>query len=265
MAKFTDQFKNDYIVVDLETTGLSPEIETIIEIAAVKVIGGRVTDTFSSLVDPCRHISPQITDITGIDDSMVMGMPTISKVIPEFMKFAGDLPLMGHNFINFDLHFLRKQTPIISECVDTLKIARQMKFDGGGHSLSALCAYFGVVNDNAHRALFDCLATHEVYRKLMEKFRTDGAFISCSLACGRKLYQTNITEHCSIGMHLTARKDKNGRTELMAGEYPVGLVPSAREENISENRELISDIVVSDMSENSKGKLGVTAEFLLKE
>lgn len=255
MARFTEQFADDYVVVDLETTGLSSENDTIIELAAVKVINGEIVDEYSSLVDPKRSIPSYITEITGIDNSMVKGKPTIKKVMAEFLKFAGDLPLVGHNFISFDLAFLKKLSDISVPCYDTLRIAKHMTL-GSGNSLSALCSYFGIVNDNAHRALSDCIATHKVYRALLEEFGKRGAFITYSAVCGRKLYQKNIGELLKVGEKLTYRLLPSGRTELLAKGEPVGMVPAGKESELSDNEEILSGISVAELKENSKGKLG---------
>ena len=166
MAVFKEFIRDSYVVVDLETTGLSPFYDKIIEIAAVKVTDGKPAETFSTLVDPKTRISSEITALTGISNDMVKDAPDISKAMPEFLKFAGDSALLGHNIIRFDLRFLQNYAPMENYCIDTLNLAQHLKANFGGFSLTALCGHYGVINDNAHRALSDCLATHGVYQKL---------------------------------------------------------------------------------------------------
>ncbi len=91
----------DYTCVDIETTGISPQHAQIIEIGALKVRDGEVVDTFSKLIDPLREVPTEITALTGINTDMVEGEPTIDIVLPEFIEFAGDDLLLGHN-VRFD-------------------------------------------------------------------------------------------------------------------------------------------------------------------
>ena len=96
----------EYIVVDLETTGLAPKTDRILEVGAWKVVDGQFKEKFHRMVDPCIAIPQRITELTGIDDRMVHGQPTIETVIREFVNFAGELPLLGHNLM-FDYAFLK--------------------------------------------------------------------------------------------------------------------------------------------------------------
>lgn len=263
MPPFDSKLISDYVVVDLETTGLSPEKDRIIEIAAVRVENDAVTDKFSTLVNPHRHIESYITEITGIDDSMVKNAPDISEAMPAFLEFLGDMPILGHNVIRFDLRFLQAVCPIDSYCVDTLDIANHMHTGSHGRSLTALCSRFGVINDNAHRALSDCLATHGVYQKMKELYRDKGAFFTMAVSCGRKLYQENIRAKCRIGSALTANKNSKGELLLSADGCPVGTVSGSRQAEFEENLYLVRGISVSRIEENAKGKLLMSAEVRL--
>ncbi len=263
MPSFDSRIISDYVVVDLETTGLSPENDKIIEIAAVKVINDTVTDTFSTLVDPHRHINSYITEITGIDDSMVKNAPDISKAMPKFRDFLGDMSVLGHNVIRFDLRFLQAVSDIEVFCVDTLDVANHMHTGSCGKSLGALCARFGVINDNAHRALSDCLATHGVYQKLKEHYRNNGAYFNMAVSCSRKAYQENIRAKCRYGTHLTAEKNAKGELLLYAEDLPVGTVSGSRQAEFEDNAQLIRDITVSKLTENDNGKMLLGAEVKL--
>ena len=96
---------SEYIAFDFETTGLSPDDDRIIEIAAIKFIDGNPVDRFVTLVNPQRPIDPFITDITGISDKMVKEEPIELDVLDDFLEFLSDLPLVAHN-ISFDKSFL---------------------------------------------------------------------------------------------------------------------------------------------------------------
>lgn len=252
---FSDRFTDSYVVVDLETTGLSPVSDEIIEIAAVKVKNGAVCDKFQTLVDPCRHISYAITSITGIDDRMVKGAPKIGEAMKRFLDFAGDMPLLGHNIVRFDVRFLMMKADITNTCIDTLDIAQHILPEGAGMSLSALCSRYGVVNDNAHRALSDCLATNEVYEALKKEYDRNGAYFNFAAACGKKLHQQNIREKCSVGTVLTYVIEDEKTVRLYADGCEVGTVSGGKMNEIRDNDPIISEVTVAKLSEGAKGKL----------
>lgn len=265
MSEFGKLMIQDYVVVDLETTGLRPASDMIIEIAAVKVCGGEITDKFSTLVNPHRHITYEITALTGIDDSMVADAPDIDAAMADFLEFAGDMPLLGHNIIRFDMSFLKNYAQIGNFCVDTLYIAQHMKNHGTGCSLSALCSHFGIINDNAHRALSDCVATHEVYLRLKEEYRKNGAFFTMALACGKKLYQNNLEKHCFVGCELTADHSDSGELTFYSEQMPVGVVSTGKRKDYENNSGIVRKIILSSMEKNAKGKYLAAAEFYIKE
>ena len=98
-------FIDDYVAVDLETTGLDPRFDAIIEIAAVKVAGGKPVDSFATLVKPPFEVDEFITELTGITNDMLAHAPAIEAVLPSFLEFVGDGVVVGHN-VNFDINFL---------------------------------------------------------------------------------------------------------------------------------------------------------------
>lgn len=259
LPKFKDFIKDSYIVTDLETTGLSPERDKIIEIAAVRITDGKPDGTFSTLVNPKRHIGSEITSLTGISDSMVKSAPTISEAMPEFLRFIGDTPLLGHNLIRFDMGFLQNCAAVYNDCIDTLVLARHIKANFTGFSLEALCSYYGIVNDNAHRALSDCLATHEVYVKLKEDFYRRGGFFTMAVSCSKKEYQQNIMEKCSIGTELSVSR-QNGSLMLSAEGCPVGTVSGSKQREYEDNEDIIKCVKALKISEGAKNKLLLTAE-----
>lgn len=166
------EFPDSYVVVDLETTGLSPREDSILEIGAVKVRNGQVTDTYAVFVDPGRPIPEQIRMLTGITDEMVKGQRSASQAFEEFLSFCGGADLMGHN-LPFDYGFLKQQAtvqhlPFEKRGIDTLKIARCLLNDLESRSLTSLCAYYHIDRSRAHRALDDAMATHQLYCCLKE-------------------------------------------------------------------------------------------------
>lgn len=187
----------DYTVVDLETTGLSPRTDKIIEIGAVKVRNGKVVDTFDMFINPGRALPPRIIELTGIHNEDVENEPYIEDIFPEFVAFAGDDILLGHN-ITFDYSFLKKaalnqKINFERETMDTLKIARRFLVDLESKSLGFLCQYYNIPI-NAHRAIGDAIATHELYQKLLEAYgeKEDTTLTPGKLNCRMKK-ETPIT------------------------------------------------------------------------
>lgn len=163
----------DYLCVDLETTGLNPKLDKIIEIGAVRVRSGQIADTFASFVHPGKVLPEKISALTGITQSDLEEAPVIWEVMPHFLEFAGDLPLLGHGVL-FDYSFLKRAAvnmglPFERNAVDTLKLSRKFLSDLPSRRLSELCGYFEIPMQ-AHRALEDARATHLLYQKLAEAF-----------------------------------------------------------------------------------------------
>lgn len=167
----------DYIVVDLETTGLSAKDNRIIEIGALKVKGGEVKEVFETFVNPGCAIPGRITEVTGINDGMVAGAPYIETEIVRFIDFSEELPLVGHNLI-FDYSFLKvnavnNRLEFERRGIDTLKIAREKLAQLPSKRLDYLCGYFGITDENHHRAVNDAKVTYELYKLLCQRFETE--------------------------------------------------------------------------------------------
>lgn len=166
---------DSYVVVDLETTGLQPAKDRILEIGAVKVENGEVKDTFCTFINPRMAIPPFIQALTGITQDMVENALTAEQAFYEFLDFCGDRDLMGHNLM-FDYSFLKHQAANLKlsfekRGIDTLKIARSVLPELESRSLTSLCEYFQINREQAHRAFHDALATHEVYKQLKKRAR----------------------------------------------------------------------------------------------
>lgn len=167
----------DYIVVDLEMTGLHPKRDKILEIGAVKVLDGKVQETFSHLVNPKVPVSDVIAELTGISDEMAKGARQVDEVMGEFLEFAGEYIWVGHNVI-YDYSFVKQWAvnhDILLEkrAVDTLKIARKCLPLPEKKTLDALCEFYQIKREESHRALFDALATQKLYEILKEQFQEE--------------------------------------------------------------------------------------------
>ena len=164
---------NSYVSIDLETTGLNPKTDRIIEIGAVKVKDGKVTQEFSAYVNPGRKLEQRIVELTVIRDEDLTDAPVIEEVLPDLLSFLEDLPLLGHSIL-FDFSFLKKaavnqKLTFEKSGVDTLKIARKYLQSLESRSLDSLCSYYKIPHQ-AHRALADAEATDSLYRKLTAEF-----------------------------------------------------------------------------------------------
>lgn len=162
-----------YVSIDLETTGLDPKADSIIEIGAVKIEAGAVADTYSTFVKPHRQISEYITELTGIRQEDMKDAPKQEKVIPELVDFIGELPILGHSVL-FDYSFLKRaavnqKLNFEKLGIDTLRIARRYLPQIESRSLPFLCKYYGIAH-KAHRAGEDAMATHLLYCRLAEEF-----------------------------------------------------------------------------------------------
>lgn len=160
-------FPEGVIGLDLETTGLSPLVDKIIEISAVKLTPCGI-EYFDQLIDPDCDIPQKTIDIHGITNDMVQGSPKIEEVLPKFFEFTGGLPLVAHNaqfdlgFLVFNLHQL-KLSANNHEVYCSCKYARSSLKNRESYKLSALASELGINLENAHRALDDAIAGLEVF------------------------------------------------------------------------------------------------------
>lgn len=167
------EFIDSFVVFDLETTGFSPENNKIIEIGAIKVLNGKIVDTFSHFINPHEKIPLDIIKITNINDDMLKDAKDVDVVCKQFLDFVDDNILMGHN-IMFDYKFIKVNANRLGynfcgKGIDTLRITKVLN-RGEGNKLSDLCKRYNVINKNVHRAYSDAKATMEVYYKLVEKY-----------------------------------------------------------------------------------------------
>ncbi len=156
------------VCIDLETTGLDPQKDAIIEIGAVRFNGHRIEDEWTSLINPNRHIPENITGLTGIDDSMVRNAPRFADIREELENFVGDAPILGQN-VRFDLGFLQKQRMfMLNEALDTYEMASVLLPTASRYNLGALGQLLGIPLTASHRALDDVRVTVAVFNRLQE-------------------------------------------------------------------------------------------------
>ncbi|WP_278814732.1 3'-5' exonuclease [Hungatella hathewayi] len=165
---------NSYVAVDLETTGLDPKRDKIIEIGAVRIEAGEITAEFESFVNPYRMLEAKTRTLTGIRDQDVVHAPGIEEVLPVFLNFAGELPLLGHRII-FDYSFLKRAAVNQGESfsragIDTLTLARLFMPAEERKNLKAACGWFGIDQRETHRAMADAVAAHQLYQAMKKRY-----------------------------------------------------------------------------------------------
>jgi DNA polymerase-3 subunit epsilon/ATP-dependent DNA helicase DinG len=159
--------KPTYVALDLETTGLDPERDRIIEIGVVRFQSDGEIQTWSTLINPGCPIPPRIEQLTGISNAAVSRAPTLSMVLPSLRQFVGDATLVGHN-LAFDLSFLRQADFLTrNPTVDTFTLAAIVLPRQKSYALSALAETLNVKLSTAHRALADAQATADLFRALI--------------------------------------------------------------------------------------------------
>ena len=171
-------FDETFVVFDIETTGFSPIKNRIIEIGAVKVEKGEITDRFSAFVNPDVPIPFEIEKLTGINDDMVVGAPQIDVVLPQFLEFCRDCVLVAHN-ATFDMSFIIENAEKLGyetdfTYVDTVPIARILLPNQAKHTLDAVAKSLGVSLENHHRAVDDAEATAQIFVKMLPMLRENG-------------------------------------------------------------------------------------------
>ncbi|MCD7824388.1 MAG: PolC-type DNA polymerase III, partial [Clostridiaceae bacterium] len=171
-------FSCDFVVFDLETTGIGPKSNQIIEIGAIKLEHGAMTQTFSEFVNPGRPIPFPIQELTGINDSMVARAETIETVLPRFLSFCEGCVMVAHN-AGFDIGFIEEKAKSLGfqtdfTVIDTVAMARYLLPDLKRFKLDTVAKRLGVSLENHHRAVDDATATAEIFEKLLDRLREKG-------------------------------------------------------------------------------------------
>ncbi len=165
------EYHQNYIAVDIETTGLDAKTEKIIEIGAIRVDNGQEVAQFHTMVNPHRTLDERIVELTGITDEMVEHAPDIGDIIGEFLDFCGELPILGHHII-FDYSFLKRaavnaKLTFERNGIDTLRLCRVFMPAEEKKNLAAACAFYRLERECAHRALGDARDAHHLFQTLL--------------------------------------------------------------------------------------------------
>jgi DNA polymerase-3 subunit epsilon len=211
-----------FCVLDLETTGLSPDGDAITEIGAVRYELGVETGRFQSLINPDAPIPPRITVVTGITHAMVIDAPKIGEALPSLLEFIGDAVIVGHN-VRFDMSFLNAASirlgygRLPNRSVDTLRLAQRLvRKDLRSFKLSSLAAYFGSPITPNHRALDDTLATAHVFWALLERAGSigvthlDDLLALPTIKGSRAIGKLSLTERLPRSPGVYTFRDKTG-------------------------------------------------------
>ena len=170
-------FHDEFVVFDIETTGLSPLSCKITEIGAVLVKDNEVLSVFNTFVDPEMPIPDEIVSLTGITDEMVKGAPKTKEAVQSFLDFIGDRMLVAHN-ASFDISFIRKAAqdydlPFTNPYLDTVSMSRFVNPDLKKHKLDTIAEYFGLGDFNHHRASDDAEMCARIFYRMVDKLEND--------------------------------------------------------------------------------------------
>ncbi len=169
---------DEYVVFDIETTGLNPKFCKIIEIGAVKIKNGEIVDSFSHFINPEIPIPYSITKLTSITDEMVMDAETYEVLLPKFLEFVGDSVLVAHN-AKFDTGFIRRYAhtlgyKLMNTIVDTMTLGRILCPELAKFTLDRLCKHLGIPLENHHRAVDDAGATAKMFLAFLPMLKERG-------------------------------------------------------------------------------------------
>ena len=210
-------FDDPYVVFDIETTGFSPLSDRIIEIGAVKVVNGTITDKFSTFVNPDIPIPFRIEQLTSINDSMVLPAPKIDKVLPDFLKFCEGCALVAHN-ASFDVSFIAHNAeelglPFDPTVLDTVTLARILLPQLNRYKLDTVAKALNVSLENHHRAVDDAGATAEIFVAFLKMLKERDIFTLDELNKLSELDEEGIKKLPTYHIIILAKNDV-GRVNL---------------------------------------------------
>ncbi|GCF10108.1 exonuclease domain-containing protein [Dictyobacter arantiisoli] len=220
----------EFVVIDTETTGLRPGIDRVIEVAAVRVRGGKIIDSYQSLLNPHRHLPPFIERFTGITQAMVSEAPDAAQIMPVLLDFIDGAPLVGHN-VGFDLNFLSAEADLLDlsfqvKGFDTIPLARRFLPGLKRFKLDMVAAYLQIQTHNRHRAFGDAEVTAEVFNRILALAQQQGIVtlghlqrrIQLPVAWSGDIEQATLKEQqqarSDIGMNTQAIVRPNGNLFL---------------------------------------------------
>lgn len=187
----------DYVVFDLETTGISWKHDEVVEISAIMVKNHKVISKFTTLVNPGRAIPYHASQVNGITDDMVKDAPVFETALTDFLEYVGDDVLVGHNIHAFDMKFIYRDCKRYfgkvpeNDYIDTLKLARDCLSQLAHHKLTDLAGHYGISIQGAHRALNDCRMNQAVYECLGKELGKNLSRMKKCPRCGGFLQKRN--------------------------------------------------------------------------
>lgn len=196
------QIPVSYTMIDTETTGLDPQYDKIIEMAAIKIRDGKEVARYETLVNPEQPIDDFITDLTGITNEELSTAPVAGDCLPDFVDFIGEDIVVGHN-VHFDINFIYDAllacgyAPIKNDFVDTLRLSRRVRPDLEHHRLCDMAAAYSVPQPVAHRSLADCQTAIGV----LDALAADAAAREIDLQARKKHYGASATKVSDIVAH----------------------------------------------------------------
>ena len=195
------QLPDDYTVIDIETTGLSPDYDEIIELSAIKIRKNEIIDKFNTLIKPDNKIDEFITSLTGITNEMLNNQPKLDKILDKFIAFIGSDIVIGHN-VNFDINFIydgnlyNYNKEFNNNFVDTYRIACKL-LHLPQNRLIDIATHYNIDITGQHRAMRDCEITHQIYtclkQEILQKYTNAQEFYNDNWAKPYKLKATEIT------------------------------------------------------------------------
>ena len=227
-------FPDTYCVIDVETTGRSPQWDHIIEVAALKISDGQEVGRFSSLIQPPsmpggNYIDEFIAALTGITDEMLESAPFAPDVLEEFASFVRDTPVVGH-YVGFDINFLYDSfdryldRPFSNDYIDTLRLSRKLHPEMSHHRLADLVELFDVAHNNAHRAMGDVEATAECFARLkaeaLERHGSEEGFQELFGSVRKRRRSVSEGRHTG-GNHSVKAADIQGDTQKIDEDSPI--------------------------------------------
>ncbi|RRD40187.1 PolC-type DNA polymerase III [Leptotrichia sp. OH3620_COT-345] len=233
-----------YVVFDIETTGLDPYKDKIIEIGAIKLKGKEIIDEFSAFINPEMDIPEEITALTNITNGMVKDAEKIEKVLPEFLEFCKETTVVAHN-AKFDVGFINQKAKKFGleyspSVIDTLHWARILLPDQKRFGLKYIANYFNVILDNHHRAVDDAKATAEIFQKFLNMVLSRGVL---KLSEINKELQTNIQNADTLNTIILV-KNQDGLRALYE------LISCSHIEFFGNKKPRIPKTVLSEVREN---------------
>lgn len=170
----------EFVVFDLETTGVRTPPARVTEIGAYRVRSGKVTGEFHALVDPQMPIPPFITQLTGINDEMVRDAPTFADIAHDLLSFLGNAVLVAHNsafdmrFLNYEVGLVFPEYRLANPCLCTVRLSRKLLPDIVNHKLKTVAEHYEIDLSNHHRAAADAFATAHIFMNLLTKLQDSG-------------------------------------------------------------------------------------------